>query len=76
MPLLPRLILSCLLLISLLWAAMWMAPPVGAVNMHIGTGRALLVGKNSGGGGPTGNALLVNTGLPMFSQGTTPILVQ
>lgn len=29
-----------------------------------------------GGSGPTGNDLLANTGQPIYSTGTTPILVQ
>lgn len=36
----------------------------------------LHAGSSGGSGGGTGNDLLANTGQPIYSAGTTPILVQ
>jgi hypothetical protein len=45
----------------------------------LGLGGPMIPGNAGGGSGPTpptSNALLANTGQPIYSVGTTPILVQ
>jgi hypothetical protein len=53
-------------------AAAWLAAPAA----RAGVMTLLDAGRASGGGGGTGTDLLATTGQPIYSSGTTPILVQ